>query len=38
MGMLPVRLCTVMGIGIVALALAGCLSLPRDEQQTRTSS
>ena len=36
MGMLPVRLGTVMGIVIVALALAGCLSLPRDEQQTQT--
>jgi cholesterol transport system auxiliary component len=36
MEMLPVRLYTVMGIGVVALALAGCLSLPRDEQQTQT--
>ncbi|MEO5954855.1 MAG: ABC-type transport auxiliary lipoprotein family protein [Nitrospiraceae bacterium] len=36
MGMLLIRLCTVMGIGIVALGLAGCLSLPRDEQQTQT--
>ena len=36
MGMLPVRLGTAMGIGVVALALAGCLSLPRDEQQTQT--
>lgn len=36
MGMLPVRLCRAMGIGIVALTLTGCLSLPRDEQQTRT--
>lgn len=36
MRMLPVRLYTVMGIGIVALALAGCLSLPHEEQQSQT--
>ena len=36
MGMLPIRLCTVMGIGIGALALAGCLSLPHDTHQIQT--
>jgi cholesterol transport system auxiliary component len=36
MRMMPVRLYRVMGVGIVALALAGCLSLPREEQQIQT--
>ena len=34
--MMPVRLATAMGIGIGALALAGCLSLPHDTHQTQT--
>lgn len=36
MGMLPVRLYAVMGIGIVTLTLAGCLSLPHEERQIQT--
>ncbi|MCX5723618.1 MAG: ABC-type transport auxiliary lipoprotein family protein [Nitrospirae bacterium] len=32
----PVRLCRVMGVGIVSLALAGCLSLPREERPIHT--
>ena len=38
MGMLSIRLGTVMGIGIVALTLAGCLSLPVTSSRPRPSS
>lgn len=36
MRMLPLRLYTELGIGLVALALAGCLSFPRVEHQIQT--
>ena len=36
MRVMPVRLYSLMGIGIVSLALAGCLSLPREEQPIHT--
>lgn len=36
MRMMPVRMYSLIGIGIVSLALAGCLSLPREERQIQT--
>lgn len=32
----PARLCRVMGVGVASLALAGCLSLPREERPIHT--
>jgi cholesterol transport system auxiliary component len=34
--MMPVRLYTVIGLGIVSLALSGCLSLPHEARQIQT--